>query len=107
MMMLSRPPGYGEPREPADAYADSRGEIISPECSAAVGRALASAMAQLSAMRYPPAEPGPRPVSSEGGSGRAVPARGEPSGGLPADLATWTAVADTGAESAWVQRPRR
>jgi hypothetical protein len=100
MMMFSRPPGYGEPREPADAYADSRGELIAPQQSARVSRALASAMAQLWAARYATAEPGPRPVSSEGGEGRAVPGHGE----SPADVA---AVADTGAESAWVQRPQR
>jgi hypothetical protein len=106
-MMFSRPPGYGEPREPADAYADSRGELIAPQQAARVSRALASAMAQLWAARYATAEPGPRPVSSEGGEGRALPHRGGVIGDLAADLAEWTAVVDTGAEAAWTQRPRR
>lgn len=106
MMMFSRPPGYGEPREPADAYADARGEMIAPAQSARVSRALAAAMAQLWAGRYGAAEPGPRAVSSEGGGGRAVPGHGARLDDLAAALADWQTIQDT-AESPWVQRPQR
>jgi hypothetical protein len=105
MMMFSRPPGYGDMPEPADQYADSRGEIIAGE-PGPTARALASAMAQLWAARYGWPEPGPRPESSEGGHGRAVP-HNRGLGDLAADLAEWAAVADTGEESPWAQRPRR
>jgi hypothetical protein len=47
--------------------------------------------------------PGRRAVSTEGGQGRALPHHGN----RPAELAEGSAVADTGAEPVWVQRPQR
>jgi len=51
--------------------------------------------------------PGRGPLSTEGGQGRALPGRGGRPADVAAALAEWTAVADTGAESAWTQRPQR
>ena len=109
--MFSRPPGYGEmpepepESEPEPAVIITRSAIIAAESPPAVGRALTAALAQL--WPEPEPEPAARPVSTEGGQGRAVPGHGSHLGDLAADQGKWVAVADTGADSAWLQRPRR
>lgn|SRR5215472_15482885 len=66
--MFCRPQTPPE-RDPADRYADTRGEIVAGETSP-TARALTAAMVGLWGAR----PPRPRPISTEGGRGRAEPA---------------------------------
>lgn len=72
MTMFCRPPEPPE-RDPADRYADTRGELFAGEPASPTARALTAAMLQLGGWRQN--ERPCRPASTEGGQGRAEPGR--------------------------------
>jgi len=100
---IGPPPGWYEGTAEVETMAEIRAAIA----AVSMAERLNVLAACLHEGHQRGSGPGRGPRSTEGGRGRALPGHGGRPADVAAALAEFTAVADTGAEAAWTQRPRR